>query len=73
MREDGLGWNMPPIKTVGRKTPLTPAQALAWNGSLSVLLPDWARRRPRGVFRFKTWEQANQWDQMVRKKAQSVG
>jgi len=62
MREGGHDWVNSPMKIVGRVRHLDASAALVWNASLCKLLPSWAKRRPQGVFRFKTWKAANQWD-----------
>jgi hypothetical protein len=50
-----------PQRVVGEEKPLTPQEALSWNASLSQLLPAQVLAHPRGVFRFKTFEEFNAW------------
>jgi hypothetical protein len=50
-----------PLRTVGEPRVLTPTEALAWHKSLNVLLPGQTLRHPRGVFKFKTYEEFNEW------------
>lgn len=61
VREDGLGWVEHPPKTVGKMQPLSPAAALRWNNSMLRLSPLCGRWFPRGVFKFKTWEEEAAW------------
>lgn len=61
VREDGLGWVDSPSKTVGHMTPLAPAAALRWNSSMLKLSPLCGRWFPRGVYKFKTWEEEAAW------------
>ena len=61
VREDGLGWVDFHPKTVGRLEPLSPAAALRWNNSMLRLSPLCGRWFPRGVFKFKTWEEESTW------------
>ena len=54
------------MKVVGRpRPPLTPEQALRWNFEILKLAPAELRRRPKGVFRFKTWEEVAEWDRKM--------
>ena len=61
VREDGLGWEEGPVKVVGRPRPFDPKRALQWNSEMLRLSPQLGKWHPRGVFRFKTWEDFNQW------------
>ena len=61
VREDGLGWLDRPIKTVGRIRALSPSAALRWNGSMLKLSPLCGRWFPRGVYKFKTWQEEEAW------------
>ena len=69
VREDGRGWVEAPIKVVGRRRPMTPEEALHWNEKALSLAPAWTRWRPRGVFRFKTYSEVEEWDQRIRMEA----
>jgi hypothetical protein len=42
-------------------TPLAPAAALRWNSSMLKLSPLCGRWFPRGVYKFKTWEEEAAW------------
>jgi len=61
VREDGLGWEERPVKTVGKVIPFSPASALRWNSSMLRLSPLRGRWFPRGVYKFKTWEEETEW------------
>ena len=61
LREDGLGWEDHPPKVVGRLRPLGPKAALQWNNSMLRLSPLCGRWFPKGVFRFKTWTEEQEW------------
>ena len=68
VREDGLGWKEGRVKVVGLRSPSDPAKALRWNSSMLRLSPLCGKWFPRGVFRFKTWEEERLWtkDQIKR-------
>lgn len=58
--EDGGGWDFKP-KTVGRPPEPNPERAVQWNAQMLRMSPNLGRWHPRGVFRFKTWEEFNAW------------
>lgn len=60
VREDGLGWKMK-TKQVGKPNPADPRAAIHWNADMMRLSPNVGKWHPRGVFRFKTWEEFNKW------------
>lgn len=55
------------MKTVGKERRRTAEEALDWNASVIRMAPYWARRRPRGVYRFKTPEDLEQWERTISK------
>lgn len=61
MRKDGLGWEERPIKVIGRIRALGPEEALRWNSAMLKLSPLCGRWFPKGVFRFKTWQEEAEW------------
>ncbi|GEM_PF-2227102 len=61
LREDGLGWQEQEPRTVGRLRPLGPKAALQWNNSMLRLSPLCGRWFPKGVYRFKTWDEEQIW------------
>lgn len=61
VRDDGLGWEAATPKTVGKKRQLSPAEALRWNQSMLTLSPLCGKWFPRGVFKFKSWEEESEW------------
>lgn len=69
VREDGQGWVECPPKTVGEAKPLSPAAALRWNSSMLRLSPLCGRWFPKGVFKFKTWEEEEAWTRAQIRKA----
>jgi hypothetical protein len=68
VREDGLGWMEQPVPTVGKLRTLSPKEALDWNGAMLKLSPLCGQWFPRGVFKFKSWEEEREWtrDQIKR-------
>ena len=66
IREDGLGWEETSIKVVGRPRRRSPTEVLKWNEEMLRLAPAWRRQRIKGVYRFKTWEEKDEWDQKIR-------
>lgn len=60
VREDGLGWVMK-TKQVGKPQPANPICAIRWNEDMLRLSPNVGKWHPRGVFRFKTWEEFDTW------------
>lgn len=71
IREDGLGWEAEPIKTVGRVRRLSPAAALQWNRSMLKLSPLCGKWFAPGVYKFKTWEEEAEWTRQQIKTASS--
>lgn len=69
VREDGLGWTEQPLKVVGQVRVLSPADALRWNSSMLKLSPLCGRWFPRGVYKFKTWEEEEEWTKVQIKAA----
>ena len=53
------------MKTVGKARKRTVQEALDWNASVIRMAPRWTRRRPRGVYRFKTAEDLEQWERTM--------
>lgn len=62
IREDGLGWDNPPMKVVGTPRQWTPEEALRWNSQMLRLSPRCGKWYPRGVYKFKTWEDLERWE-----------
>jgi hypothetical protein len=56
-----MGWEERPPKIVGRQRPLTPGEALAWNAAMLRLSPLCGQWFPKGVFKFRTWEEEESW------------
>ena len=69
VREDGLGWVERPLKVVGQVRLISPAEALRWNRSMLKLSPMCGRWFPKGVYKFKTWEEEAEWTKMQIGKA----
>ena len=61
LREDGLGWEECPLKVVGCLRPLGAKAALQWNNSMLRLSPLCGRWFPKGVFKFRTWAEEQEW------------
>jgi len=70
VREDGLGWVAMPPKEVGVPKPLTPEQRLRWNADMLRLSPLCGKWFPKGVFKFRTWEEEAEWTREQIQKAQ---
>ena len=68
VREDGLGWEETPVKVVGKSRRRSPAEVLKWNESVLRLSPRFGKWFPRGVYRFKTWEDLERWEEAMRKR-----
>lgn len=66
VREDGLGWKETPMKVVGHPRRRTLKATLQWNESMLRLSPMFGRWFPRGVYRFRTWEDLEKWEQRMR-------
>ncbi len=71
VREDGLGWEDQPVKTVGRVRRFSPAAALRWNSSMLKLSPLCGKWFTPGVYKFKTWEEEAEWTRQQIKTASS--
>jgi len=71
LREDGLGWEERPLKTVGRTQPRSPAEVLRWNSAMLKLSPFCGQWCPPGVYKFKTWEEEHEWTQAQLQAADS--
>jgi hypothetical protein len=61
VREDGLGWVGTEPRTVGRSRALLPGESLRWNADMLRLSPLCGRWFPKGVYRFRTWEEEHAW------------
>ena len=66
IREDGMGWEETPVKVVGRPHRRSLTESLKWNEGILRFAPAWRRQRIKGVYRFKTWEEKDEWDRIVR-------
>ena len=66
LRPDGLGWEDTALKTVGEVCLMDPAAALQWNRTVLRLSPRYGRWHPHGIFKFRSWEQINEWDRQIK-------
>ena len=71
VREDGLGWVERSPRTVGVARARDAAEALKWNASMLRVSPLFGRWFPKGVFKFRTWEEEEQWTRQQISKALS--
>lgn len=68
VRDDARGWVETPVKTVGRLRKHDPAASLEWNRRTLRLSPLYGRWCRRGVFCFRTWEEAETWTKNAQKQ-----
>jgi len=61
VRKDGKGWVESNLKVVGRLSPTNPQLALQWNRDMLRLSPLNGRWFPKGVYKFKTWDEEQEW------------
>jgi hypothetical protein len=61
VREDGRGWIERPTRVVGSPRAFSPEEALSWNAEMLRLSPLCGKWFPSGVFKFRTWEDEQEW------------
>lgn len=69
VREDGMGWVSVTPKTVGVAKAWTVEQRLNWNAGMLRLSPLCGKWFPKGVFKFRTWEEEAVWTREQIQKA----